>query len=171
MMSDLLKASEVVGFAVHIEQNGYAFYTEAAKKFNNKDLMDFFHYLAQEEQNHERTFKKLKEEVGDYKPQESYEGEYDIYMQDYLKSIKPKSREEMTAKINALTSMDEALDLALRFEKDSVLFFAVLKKIVAPEQRQFVEKIIEEEVGHAMKIQHFRAKKLNIPAAPDVHAL
>ncbi len=167
-MSTLLNASEVLGFAVYIEQNGYEFYTEGAKKFNNEKLVKLFHYMAEEEQNHERTFKTLKQEIGSFTPPESYPGEYEQYMKDYLKGFAPKSSDNMKKLVADTKNETEALDLALGFEKESVVFYSTLKNFVNEATKKTLDKIIEEEVNHILKINNFKNNEL--PEAQDVDA-
>ena len=147
-MADLLNVKEIVDFAVYIEQNGYEFYTDTAKKFDNEKMMELFHYLAEEELKHEKTFKQLKEEVGSFTPHESYEGEYGTYMRDFLKSHTLGNNKVVKEKIAAVKTIDDAIKVALDFEKDSVVFFASLKKFVGPNNVETVEKIVQEEVSH-----------------------
>lgn len=168
-MSTLLNASEILGFAIYIEQNGYEFYVETAKKFNDAKLMELFHLLAEEEQGHERIFKKMKEDVGKFTPPESYPGEYEQYMKDYLKTFAPKTSENMKELIAKVESVGDALELALGFEKDSVVFYSTLKSFVSPRNKQMLDKIIEEEVTHILKISNFQNQ--SVPAGPDVDAL
>lgn len=147
-MADLLNVKEVVDFAVYIEKNGYEFYTDTAKKFDNLKMVELFHYLAEEELKHEKTFKQLKEDLGSFTPHESYEGEYNIYMRDFLKSHTLGDNKVMKEKIAAVETIDDAIKLALEFEKDSVVFFASLKKFIGTKNVDTVEKIVQEEVGH-----------------------
>ena len=168
-MSNLLNASEILDFAVHIEQNGYEFYVETAKKFNNEKLMELFHYLADEERVHEKTFKNLKEKIGSFTPQESYPGEYDGYMKDYLKAFAPKTNVTLKDRITKIKTIEDAIEMALIFEKDSVVFFSTLKRYVSDEHKPAIDRIIEEEINHVMKLHGFKSSGLS--PAPDVDAL
>ena len=147
-MADLLNVKEIVDFAVYIEANGYEFYTDTAKKFDNLKMVELFHFLAEEELKHEHTFKQLKENLGSFTPHESYEGEYNIYMRDFLKSHTLGDNKVVKEKIAAVETIEDAIKLALEFEKDSVVFFASLKKFIGTKNVETVEKIVQEEVGH-----------------------
>lgn len=168
-MSMLLNAGEILGFAIYIEKNGYEFYTEIAKKFEHPKLMAFLHLLAEDEQNHERTFKTMQSSVSSFHIPESYPGEYESYMKDYLKTFAPKSSETMKALAARTESIHDALELALSFEKDSVVFYSSLKNMVKKEQQDILDKIIAEEIHHILRITHF--KSTVIPGVPDVDAL
>jgi rubrerythrin len=168
-MSTLLNASEILGFAVHIEQSGYEFYIETAKKFNDAKLMELFHFLAEEELKHEKIFKDLQKKLGSYSPPESYPGEYQNYMKDYLKSFAPKTNVTMKDKVKKVDSISDAIEMALTLEKDSVVFYSTLKRYVGDENKPAIDHIIEEEVNHVLKLNGF--KHSGLEPAPDVDAL
>ncbi|MCP4146225.1 MAG: ferritin family protein [bacterium] len=167
-MSQLLSVSEIVGYAIYIEKNGYEFYTESAKKLNDPKVLELFNYLAEQETRHEYKFKELQTKSGTYKAIESYPGEYSDYMEDYLKSIAPKSNESIQGLLEKVTTSEEAIDMALQFEKDSVVFYTTLKKLIKKEDWDLLDNIIEEEVNHVMMLNAFKAGKL--PKKPDVDA-
>ncbi|MCX6579820.1 MAG: ferritin family protein [Candidatus Aminicenantes bacterium] len=168
-MSDLLNASEILEFAVYIEQKGYQFYTESAKKLNDLKLMGLFNVLAEEELMHEHSFKKLQKEVGSFTPEESYDGEYQGYMKDYLKTFTPTTNEKMIKLVKRVNSVGDAVEMALGFEKDSVVFYNLLKNFVSGESKKMVDNIIQEEVRHVLRLNNFKSE--NIPEAPDVDAM
>ncbi len=157
-MGYLLNVSEVLEFAVYIEQNGYEFYVEAMKKFADPDMTELFQYLADEEFKHEKFFAKLKEAAGHFTPPESYDGEYQAYMKEFCKAHSLANREAIKPKLAKLKTMNEVLDMALGFEKDSVVFFSELKGVVHSEQSGPVEKVIREELVHIRKIMDYRSR-------------
>ena len=66
-------------------------------------------------------------------------------------------------------SREEIIDLAFVIEKDSVVFYSMLKKYVGKEHEAAVENIIQEEVNHVLMLQKYKTQE--IPAPPDVDAL
>jgi rubrerythrin len=160
-----LNVNEILDFAVLVEEKGYAFYTATAKKFPNEKLMQLFHLLAEQEMKHERIFKQIKEKTASLETAQHP----DISIKDYLKGFifgdSPAARE----KAAAVTTIREAIDLALDFEKDSVVFYNTLKNFIGKEQEPLVEEIIQEEISHVLKL--WKYKTTEIPAPPDVDAL
>lgn len=75
---------DVVNFAIRIEENGERFYREAAEIITNRPVKELFERLAKEEIVHRKTFERLLSGLGDYQPQETYEGEYLAYLKDYI---------------------------------------------------------------------------------------
>jgi rubrerythrin len=150
-MSYLLDVKEILGFAVYIEERGYEFYVEAMKKFGELRATELFQYLADEEFKHEQLFKKLMEQDGDIKKGEQ-DPEYLAYMKQFVKAHQLGDKEAINKKLARLSTLEDILDLALGFEKDSIVFFSELKEMFAKGHTTAVEKVIHEEMGHLRKI-------------------
>jgi rubrerythrin len=147
--------SEVLEFAVAIEQQGYKFYVETMKKMQEAKILALFQFLADEEFKHEHIFKDLKKKVGNFIPPESYEGEYETYMNDFIKSNFLKKIDNMQATIDSVKTIEDAIHIALDLERDSIVFYTALKKYIGDENRDTIEKIIQEELSHIMKINNY----------------
>ena len=158
-MGYLLNISEILGFAVFIEQNGYEFYVEAMKKFAEPEIMELFQFLADEEFKHETIFAGLLAEAGKFTPPESYDGEYHAYMKEFCKSHGLANRDAIKPQVERISSIEEALEMALGFEKDSIVFFTGLKDLVASGQTDPIGRIIREEMGHIRMIHEFRSRQ------------
>ena len=150
-MAYLLNVKEILEFAVYIEQRGYEFYVGAMKKFNEPRAIELFQYLADEEFKHEEFFKKLLEQSGGIKG-ESRDPEYQAYMREFCKAHSLADREAVAAKLARVSGLEEVLDMAMNFEKDSIVFFSELKEIYTKWNSAAVDKIIHEEMGHLRKI-------------------
>ncbi len=155
-MAYLLNVSEVIEFAVYIEQNGYKFYVESMKKVKDEKMIDLFQFMADEEFRHENLFKQLLEKTGKFSPHESYSGEYESYMRDFLKTHSLANDQALKAKIDSIQTTDDAIRMALDFEKDSIVLFSMLKNIIEEENKPTVEGIIQEEITHIAKINRFK---------------
>jgi rubrerythrin len=155
-MGNLLTASEIVEFAVYIEQNGYKFYVETIKKFKEKKLVELFQFLADEEHKHEQTFKALLKKTGTFTPPESYPGEYELYMRDFLKTHALANDESLKQKLASISTPGDAIRVALDFEKDSIVLFTAVKKYIDIPNHNAVESIIQEEMTHIIKITTYQ---------------
>ncbi len=151
-MGYLLNVNEVLDFAIHIEHHGYEFYVESMKRFNDPDLLRLFQYLADEEFKHEKAFRVLRDSLGSFTPPDSYDGEYQAYMGEFCKAHALANRDVFRARLESLTGPDALLDMALEFEKDSVVFFTELKHIVGRDKHNAVDKVIREEMAHVRRI-------------------
>lgn len=168
-MSTHLDVNEILDFAIHMEQKGYEFYTESAKKFNDLKLTQLFHLLAEQELNHERIFKKMKEKTGPLKSTAFDDKVEETQMKDHLGEFLFGKKKSLKEKAKTLQTIEEAVQLALSIEKDSVVFYTALKNYVDKEYETVIEKVIHEEVSHVLRLQEFKTEK--IPPPPDVDAL
>jgi rubrerythrin len=158
-MGSLLNASEIVEFAIYIEQNGYKFYVETLKKFREEKLAELFQFLADEELKHEQTFKGLLKKTGTFTPPESYPGEYEVYMRDFLKTHALANDKVLKEKLDSISTPKDAIGVALDFEKDSIVLFTALKKYIDPVNHKPVEAIIQEEMTHIIRITTFQQEQ------------
>ena len=150
-MSYLLAIKEVLEFAVHIEKRGYEFYVGAMKKFGEARVTELFQYLADEEFKHEEFFKKLLEQSGGIKG-ENPDPEYQAYLREFCKAHSLGDREAVNEKLARLSGLEEILDLAMGFEKDSIIFFSELKELYGKGHAGPVDRVIHEEMGHLRTI-------------------
>ena len=164
-MSAVLDVTEVLDFAIHMEQKGYEFYTMSAKKFNQLKMMQLFHLLAEQELKHEHIFKEMKANVSSPGGGKITEAP----MVDYLKGFVFGQRKSLKERAMNLQTIEEIIDLAFGIEKDSVVFYSTLKKYVGKEYEPMIENIIQEEVNHVLMLQKYKTHE--IPAPPDVDAL
>jgi rubrerythrin len=142
---------EILEFAVYIEERGYEFYVGAMKKFADPRVTELFQYLADEEFKHEKIFKKLMQQEGDFRKGEP-DAEYEAYMREFCKAHALGDKEAINRKLARLSTLEEILDLAMGFEKDSIVFFSELKDSFARGHTAPLERIVREEMGHLRKI-------------------
>jgi rubrerythrin len=150
-MPYLLDVREILEFAVYIEERGYEFYVGAMKKFADPRVTELFQYLADEEFKHEKIFKKLMQQEGDFRKGEP-DAEYEAYMREFCKAHALGDKEAINRKLARLSTLEEILDLAMGFEKDSIVFFSELKDSFARGHTAPLERIVREEMGHLRKI-------------------
>jgi rubrerythrin len=150
-MSYFLEVKEILEFAVYIEQRGYEFYVGAMKKFGAAGVTELFQYLADEEFKHEEFFKVLLEQSGGSKGG-SRDPEYQAYLREFCKAHSLADREATAARLAKASGLGEVLDMAMGFEKDSIVFFSELKEIYGKGNAAAIEKVIHEEMGHLRKI-------------------
>ena len=82
-MSKMFNASEVLQFAIKIEENGEAFYLRMAKKVGDEGIKNTFNTLAEEEIKHRKIFEGMTSKIENYEPAESFPGEYFQYLRSY----------------------------------------------------------------------------------------
>jgi rubrerythrin len=150
------KASEVVQFAVQIEVNGEKFYRSMIPKLKDKKVVDMFEFFAKQEIVHKQRFTALLNKIESFEPAESYPGEYFAYLEAYVTNAvftKPDSADQYIAKTG---NEKDAVDLAIGFEKDSILYFVELKRFVPDNEQVVIDKIIDEERSHYLKLSELK---------------
>jgi rubrerythrin len=149
---------EVIEQAVQTERLGYQFYTVMKERFkDDQALVPLFTTLAQKELTHEKTFLGLKELVGDSEPEDWQEVE--PYMRAIVESEFFLGKNKALPSMESIKSIDDAVTFAMKFEKDTLLYFVGVKDLVR--EKELVEEIINEEKSHIMWLAAFRSSIRN----------
>lgn len=146
---------EIVEIAVRIEENGYAFYIAAAEMIREStDIKNLFIDLAEQETMHTATFQKI---FDNYEPEDYEQG--DENFSAYIQNLADKhifGKPDAGAKLAAtLKTPKEALEVAYKFELDSVAFYKELYNKAKSDSKTLIKKIIAEEEAHAARIKRF----------------
>jgi rubrerythrin len=123
-----------------------------AEKAKDEEAKTLFSFMAGEEKEHYQFFEKLCSKFEGYEVPESYDDEYEEYMQQLVDSsvfTKDINVDEVLEKAGNVLG---AIDLALGAEKDSIILYLQLKKIMPAEEQSTVDEIIEEENRHIGKL-------------------
>jgi rubrerythrin len=129
--------------AVHLEMNGKAFYEKAMAAASDEKLKSLLSFLISQEQAHMDRYKRLAGQVtGQEAYQEELFGEYSMYI-DLLV-------EEVAGKLEYRPGLStaEVLDMAIGFEKDTLLFFNEVKSLFTGQAAETVDGICREEKKH-----------------------
>lgn len=147
-MGNIFSGSEIVEIAIQIEKNGKDFYDMLADKAKKVKAKEIFRYLSTEEEKHIAVFQGLLNGVQKYEPPESYPGEYFAYMST-LAGEYVFTRENMGAEIAKKTPTDKAaINLGIGFEKDSIIFYEGVKKIIPEYDLKTIDALITQEQHH-----------------------
>jgi len=148
--------TEVIEMAVRTEILGYRFYTTMAKKFKkNAALVNLFTTLAAKEKMHEKTFSGLKDMVAKSGPEPVEWEEVSNYMRAFVESEFFLGRTKSLPSMTRIRSVKDAVKFALGFEKETLLYFMELRKIV--KEKEVVDEVINEEKSHIMWLAAFKS--------------
>jgi len=156
-MYDLFKGSEIVQFAVEIEKNGEAYYTTLVESLEDEKVKRLFRFLAAEEKKHISDFESILEPLEKYQPHEVHLEEYESYMKSLADSkvfTKDNTGKELARKVK---DESEAINMALGFEKESILFFTKMKKFVPESEHKILDSVIEQEREHVKKLSDIKS--------------
>ena len=145
-MANEFTANDIFDIAIEIEQNGARFYRKAANLVDQDIHKQFLTSLADMEDDHEKTFAAMKEQL------EGAEAAATVFDPDdentrYLKAL--ADTRVFFQKDQPEPSMKGILKAAIAAEKDSISFYLGIKELV-PEKlgKSRVQDIIREEMRH-----------------------
>lgn len=150
-MQECISPEDVIKIALQIERTGKAIYETAVKQTQPPALTDLFQFLAKEEDSHIDTFEKIYDNFKITGKGFEISRPEDIL---YLETLS-KSQIFQDKAINKVLDVQEPLqliNLALSFERDAMLFFMKLYRMVCAEDRELISKLIKEEEGHIVKL-------------------
>lgn len=144
----LFRAGEILDMAVGIERKGMEFYKACSQALVDQRVKEIFEILIEQEQKHIETFTRMKEGLEDYPLPESYPGEMRRYLDSFVKDQVFQEPDEAASQAAGIDDPQEAIDLAVGFERSSILFYSGMKQVVRSSEREKLEEIITEEHRH-----------------------
>lgn len=160
-MDKYFSACELVEMGIEVERNGKAFYGELKKLAENTQTADVLGYLAEQEDRHIAVFQGIFDNTCDHKPEGVYPDEYFAYIRalagQYVFTRKGMGKEIASG----VGNIKEGVELGIRFEKDSILFYEEMKKYVPEKSGYVIEKLIAEEKGHLRELCDIKGRCFN----------
>jgi rubrerythrin len=157
-MASLFTGTEIVELGIQIEKNGRDFYNLMARKVKSPSASEIFKFLSGEEEKHISVFQKILDSLEEYVPQEAYSGEYFAYM-NALASEFVFTRQDKAGQVAKTVKSDrEALDLSIGAEKDSIIFYEGMKKVVPKKDLSLIEELIAQEQSHLRQLAELKGK-------------
>jgi rubrerythrin len=139
----LFQAADIVELAMQVEKSGEAFYRAVAGKVQSAESREVFEYLAGQEVAHYQMFSKLSQTVQD-NPFMTDE-EWELYM-DYLNGTVQSAFFEGPDKALALaetvTDEQQAVHMAIGFEKETLLFFYDLRDHIPDKDKRHIRRLV-----------------------------
>ena len=155
-------AEEMIDLAIRIEENGGRFYRKAAERQSNQQNRAMLEKLASMEDHHKLTFENMKTLLTEaekiptvFDPQ----GESAQYLEAMADSHGGEGSPTVADSLTGEESMTEIIDIAIRLEKESILFYLGLKDMVPPKYGQKkLDQIIREERKHVIQLNAYLKK-------------
>jgi rubrerythrin len=143
----MFSLKDIIDIAVQIEQNGERVYRNAARKIEDPSLRSLLQELADEEAQHAKWFEALMDTVtgtGDFPEQEKMG-------RALLKNaVGAQSFTLEDADFSSMGTIEDLFELAIEFEKDTVLFYGMLQPLIEDQKTlEQLHAIIQEEENHA----------------------
>ena len=149
-------AGEVFKIAIDIEENGRLFYEKASSVTRDAGVRKVFEELGAEEVKHKERFKALMAELPETTLGSTVwdpDNEIDRYLKMMADMHVFRSGADMDAQIAKIGSTEEALWLAIQFEKDSIVFFAEMQQLSESQPaRDKIGWLVKEEQKHLKRL-------------------
>jgi rubrerythrin len=157
-MGNIFSASEVIELGIQIEKNGRDFYKTLATQSKDPKAQDVFRFLAGEEQRHIKTFEGILAKAQKYEPAGLDADEYFNYMKslagEHIFTQKDKGEEVA----RTIETDKEAIQKAIGFEEDSIVFYEGMKKAVPEYDQKLIDELIRQEQIHLKQLIDLKAR-------------
>lgn len=153
---------DIRNIAIQIETNGENTYRKVAENSTDKDIIEIFTWMAEEELRHANWFRNFKSSAPLTPEQEELANMGKNLLQDMVKD------QTFSLDADKLTSADNLYDMlsqSVEFERDTVLFYEFIGGLISDEEtQQQLKSIIAEENKHAQQLQEL-ADSFQVQAA------
>jgi len=147
----LFSAKEIIDLAIKLEKNGETVYRNAIEKMSKPELVPLLEWMADEEVKHADWFADLKHNL-ETKNQNPFAEEMSRELFNEMLGEKNFSLKDVD--FSSIGDLADLVAVFIEFEKDSIIFYEVLKPFVEdPVARKFLQKIIDEEKHHIERLE------------------
>lgn len=158
-MARMFDVAELVQVAVKDETAGVAFYSTLAQTARHPALRACFAGLANQERYHQKRFEDMLRSLGGYQAAEQYPDEYLDYVTSLTTTRAFPEPEAAQQQARACASDEAAIDLALRFERDTLVLMNEMRGMVREKDRAIVDELIREERQHVVDLAAARQQQ------------
>lgn len=151
-MANIFSPQEMLRIAIRVEANGVQLYATLESRAHSPGAKAVWAYLKEQDELHRMIFQDMLDQVGDFVPSDTYPGEYDAYI-NALAAEYVFMPDLISRRIAGGFATDqEAVDFGILIEKESIGTYTALKKYLLAVKQPVLDKIIEEEKGHLVKL-------------------
>lgn len=159
-MPTFYSPAEVVGLAVETERAGQHYYELAAGDAKTAKVKELFAFLAGQEIHHRQLFEGLYRKIKETPAELPQNWDETV---PYLKVITDSrfflGDEKAINLVRAAKDEQEAVEFALQFEKETLLFYLEIGPLVADVHRPVVEDIAAQERLHIRRLSELKTGK------------
>ena len=153
----MFSTKEIIDLAIKLEKNGEAVYRGAIEKVSMPGLVPLLEWMADEEVKHADWFAQLKLNL-ETKNENPFVAEMSRELFSEMLGDKNFSLKEVD--FSSIENINDLVEIFIEFEKDSIIFFEILKPFVEdPVAREHLSKIIDEEKCHIERLKEIADRK------------
>ena len=131
--------------------NGEKAYRKALDESEDDELNNLLAWMAKEELQHAERFSQLKEKIEDDENSQLVKEMSDALINDFIKG-QIFSLEDVN--FSEIRDAKNLIDIFIEFEKDTILFYDMLKSFILDEKTiEQLEHIINDEESHVVKLK------------------
>jgi len=158
-MAELFEITDLVKLAIEDERSGVAFYAALAEKFAHEPVAPVFADLGEQEKFHQKRFEEMLEALGGHRAKrEQYPGEFMAYLETLASGRAFPNEETAVKEARDCASAAAAVDLAARFERDTLLLMNEMSRLVPDKHADVVRELAQEEQSHLVTLANARRK-------------
>jgi len=127
---------DILNYALQFEKEGEKFYKQEKERVKDKNIAQILQFLAQEERNHYRVIKQLKQDIN--------ERPATIFISS-VKNIFSKMVENNEKFIVDNAEIIQVLEKALKIEDDSIKYYQEKSEVVTDVKAREILQILKKE--------------------------
>jgi len=158
-MDECFSQEDVIKTALQLEQISKAFYETAAQKATDPAMTEIFQFFAKDENGHIDIFQKIYDEMkcgldklNITKPDDL------LYLETLVKSYIAEGADRAVNVVKTASTPLEVVNYAVGLERDGMLFFLKLYRLVYDKDRKLISQLIKEEETHIFKLTQLQFK-------------
>jgi rubrerythrin len=155
-MGDIFAGKEIVEIGIQIEKNGCDFYNVLLKQSKDLKVQEVFKFLSAEEEKHIKAFQKILENAAEFEAKGLVSDDYYAYMNALASEYVFTKANTGEAIAKSIQSEKEAIEKAIGFEKDSIIFYEGMKRIVPEHDKKIVDVLITQEEDHLYRLTRIK---------------
>jgi len=149
-----LTEAEAFRIARYLEKRTSRFYHIAALAMTDPLARQLFNELSQMEDDHDHVFGAIQDELCST----DHANQFDPSWQAVLSTVLSDVEVDLVKRFQGKVSPVDIISAAMGFEKESIIFLLALKNMLPPEQKHKIDRLIQEELGHLLKLGGQMAK-------------
>ena len=157
-MEEKYTSKDILKMAIQAKSKGVDMYMALARKSENYHVSQLFAELAKDEQRHKMEINKWLESLKSEKREEAYPGERSLFLRALVDENTFNCDAIEKKALETTVNEEDALRAGINFEKDFMLFMHELRRHVAPEDVDIIDRLIDEEVRHIREIFSIKDK-------------
>jgi len=149
----LFSINEIIDLAVQIEQNGEKLLQAAQKEVSEPELVSLLQWMENEERQHVEWFSQLRPTTKESTDMSHLEEMGKNLLKEMLGD---QSFSLGDIDFSKLENIKELITTMMEFEKDTVLFYQLIRSAVTDQETlTLLDRIVSEENRHAERLKTF----------------